>query len=173
MKKYLLILIIVFLVSLAASQSVEIQEEGVQVSQVENQHSILSFNVEGEFDSVEARITGVEQEGFNLRLAEDSTGLLNPPTNTENVSFTINEPGTYHLVSLDQTTLAYDQENRNCLRFYQVPDNYREVSECPEEAGTIPPPEKESIPETDLPVIPLTGAIIVLTLAAVLYLRQK
>jgi hypothetical protein len=35
--------------------SVEIQEGGVQVSQVENQDSILSFNVEGEFDSAEAK----------------------------------------------------------------------------------------------------------------------
>jgi len=35
--------------------SVEIQEGGVQVSRVENQDSILSFNVEGEFDSAEAK----------------------------------------------------------------------------------------------------------------------
>jgi len=108
MKKAFLILAVVFVVSLAASQLVEVKRDDVEVSQVENQDSLLSFSVGGDFDSVEARITGVEEEVFDLRLADDSTGVLTAPSNVENTSFTVQGPGTYHLLTLNQTTLAYD-----------------------------------------------------------------
>jgi len=112
--------------------SVEIQEGGVQVSQVENQDSILSFNVEGEFDSAEAKdLQESNRKGFNLRLTEDSTGLLNPPTNTENLSLhnqrTRNIPP--RITKPDNSGVR--PRKQELPHVLQVPESYREVDECP------------------------------------------
>jgi len=93
------------------------------------------------------------------------------PTHPENKTFTIRSSGTYHLISLNQTTLAYNQESRNCLRFYEMREGFEPVDECPEEAGTNSNQDevREQKPEM-IPVI--LASIAVLGAIAAFYIRS-
>jgi len=74
--------------------------------------------------------------GIEIRIADEDS-MIHHPSNFQNLSFTLEEKGRYHVLSSGQIKTGYDQENRNCLRLYPLPENFEPVEECPEEAGTV------------------------------------